>query len=511
MYSIKVELKLNNKEKTLMDRHIGYSRFCYNFALSLYNQLDHSEYKGSSSKKIDMIRKVFNNHVKTLPEYAWTRTLSSRVYQHAFRNLKKAFNRFFQGLGKYPRFKRKKQPGSFTVDNSRGKSVQEGGKRIKLPTLGTFRTKEIIPKCVSQTYTISRRGDRYYVSFSIHAELIPPIIHEVIESVGVDVNLTDGKYCVLSDGTEITFPKPLKAAITKLKKFQYRNRNKQLGNRSTPASSNAKKYYKKLAKLHKQVADRRNDFLQKLTTNLARKYYHLRVETLNIQGMLQNKKLAFHVGDASFYKFKSLLEAKALTHGGIVESVSQWYPSSKLCSQCNRKKSKLGLSDRIYYCDSPFCQPMCRDLNSAINLANAPSEQITNRVGSIRINACGHDTADGCDLKQEINTNSGQLLLPLTDQISFIEQWTYKRSNSDPDNAFAGILKVTLDGLVLAGILPNDTVKDIKPLLAMSHEKGQKNSAKVLIFDDLAEYKQYILEKLGIMFQFVLVWFIQFE
>ena len=34
----------------------------------------------------------------------------------------------------------------------------------------------------------------------------------------------------------------------------------------------------------------------------------------------------------------------------------------------------------------------------------------------------------------------------------------------------------------------------------MSHEKGQKNSAKVLIFDDLAEYKQYILEKLGIMF-----------
>ncbi len=34
--------------------------------------------------------------------------------------------------------------------------------------------------------------------------------------VGIDVNLTDGKYCVISDGTEITFPKPLKSAIIKL-------------------------------------------------------------------------------------------------------------------------------------------------------------------------------------------------------------------------------------------------------------------------------------------------------
>lgn len=405
MYAIKVELKLNNREKTLMNKHLGFSRFCYNFGLSLYNQLDHKKYQGGSSKKIDLIKKVFTNYVKTLPEYSWTKTLSSRVYQNAFRNLKAAFSRFFQGLGKYPKFKRKKNNKSFTVDSSNGVILQEGGQKIKLPTLGTFRIREVIPKCVAQTYTISQKGEKYYVAFAINAELIPPIQHSVIEPVGLDVNLSDGKYCVLSDGTEITYPKPLRAAKTKLYKLQYQNRNKQLGNRKTATtpSSNARKYYKKLAKLQKQIADRRNDFLQKLTTDLARKYRHIKVETLNIQGLMKNHKLAFHFADASFDKFQTLLENKAQIYGGIVESVDTFYPSSKLCSQCGNKKTKLSLKERVYRCDSPFCQPICRDLNSAINLKNVPLDKIINRVGSTRIDSCGHRSADTYGPKQEKN------------------------------------------------------------------------------------------------------------
>ena len=410
MYAIKVELKLNNREKTLMNQHIGFSRFVYNYALSIYNQIDHQEFKGGTSKKLDLIKKVFTNVTKKNPEFAWTKEMSSRVYQNAFRNLKNAYSRYWKGLGKRPRYKQKKHPGSFTVDSSNGVILQSDGKLIKLPTLGTFRTKEAIPKCVAQTYTVSKRGDKYYVAFAINAELIPPIQHEVFEPVGLDVNLTDGKYCVLSDGTEITYPKPLKAAITKLKKFQFHNRNKQLGNRrkSIPASNNARKYYKKLAKLQKKVADKRNDFLQNLTTDLARKYQHLRLETLNLKGMMANHKLAFHIADASFYRFKSLLLNKAITHGGVVDSVDMWYPSSKRCSQCHQKKTDLKLNDRIFNC-SFGCQPICRDLNSAINLANAPEDEITTRVGSTRRHACGLSSADTLvnwinPKKQEINT-----------------------------------------------------------------------------------------------------------
>ena len=386
MYAIKVELKLNNREKTKMNQHLGFSRFCYNYALSIYNQLDHKEFPGGSSKKIDLIKKTFTNVTRKNPDFAWTKDLSSRVYQNAFRNLKTAFSRFFKGLGKYPKYKKKKHPGSFKVDSSNGVIVQEGGKQIKLPTLGIFRTFESIAKCVSQTYTISKKGDKYYVAFAINAELIPPIQHSVFEPVGIDVNLTDGKYCVISDRTEFAYPKPLKSAITKLRKLQYYNRHKQLGNRKkgVKPSNNARKYYRKLAKLPKEIADKRNDFLQKLTTDLASKYRHMRVETLNIKGLMKNKKLAFHFADASFYKFKTLLQNKAVAHGGIVESVDMFFPSSKLCSQCHQKKTDLKLKDRVYRCNNSQCQPICRDWNSSLNLANVFSEYIVDRIGSAR-------------------------------------------------------------------------------------------------------------------------------
>ena len=107
MYGIKVELKLNNREKTKMNQNLGFARFCYNYALSLYNQLEPEKYSGGSSKKIDLIKKTFTNVTKKNPDFAWTKTLSSRVYQNAFRNLKTAFSRFFEGLGKCPKYKRK--------------------------------------------------------------------------------------------------------------------------------------------------------------------------------------------------------------------------------------------------------------------------------------------------------------------------------------------------------------------------------------------------------------------
>ena len=366
-----------------MNQHIGFSRFCYNYGLGLYKQIDHKQYKGGSSKKIDLIRKVFTNVTKKNPNFAWTNKMSSRVYQNTFRALKSAFSRKWKGNGGFPKFKRKKNPGSFTVDASSGVILQSGGKKVKLPTLGTFRIKEAIPKCLSQTYTVSKKGDRYFVSFSINAELIPPIQHTVLEPVGIDVNLSDGKYCVISDGTTTTFPKPLKIAITKLKKFQYHNRNKQLGNRKLGInkSNNAQKYYSKLAKLHKKVADKRNDFLQKLTTDLARKYRHIKLETLNIKGMIANRKLSLHVADASFYKFKSLLQNKAKTHGGAVESVDMWYPSSKLCSSCGNKKNDLKLKDRVYRCTN--CNTIiCRDLNSSIKCDSFPQNLATGGRGA---------------------------------------------------------------------------------------------------------------------------------
>ncbi|MBR8828803.1 MAG: transposase [Gomphosphaeria aponina SAG 52.96 = DSM 107014] len=389
MYAIKLELKLNNKERTQLAQHAGYSRFVYNYALGLYNQIDHKEYKLSTSKKLDTIKKVFTNYTKKEKEYQWCNKLSSRVYQNAFRSLKSAFSRFFIGLGGYPRFKRKKNNCSFTVDSSNGKVLLPAGKSIKVPTMGTFRLKEPLKNSyVSQTFTISRIADKWYVSFAVEAEKISPLYHEITKAVGIDLGVKT--FATLSDGSTIESPMPYRKARTKLANFQFQNRHKQLGSRKLgiTTSNNARKYFKKLAKKHDKVAKIRADFLQKTTTDLCRRYARLRIENLNISGMMANHKLAAAVGDLGAYEFKRQLLYKAECFGTKVDVIDQWYPSSKGCSNCGAIKSDLTLSDRLFKCNECGLT-IDRDLNASIRLEKAPDEVVVNRVGYTQINACG--------------------------------------------------------------------------------------------------------------------------
>ena len=381
MFSLKLELKLNNKEKTLMAQHAGFSRFVYNYGLALMRMIDPQEIKGSSSKKIDTIKKLFTNYTKKQPEFAWCNNLSSRVYQNAFRDLKTAYSRYFQGLGEKPVLKSKKNKPSFRVESSNGKVLLEAGKTLKIPTLGTFRLKEAIPfMSVSQTFTISKSADKWFVSFSIDADRLPPRIHPVIEPVGIDLGCKT--FATLSDGNVIESPRPYKQAKTKLGQLQYQNRHKQLGNRrkGIKASNNAKKYQDKVRKQHYKVACQRQDFLQQTTTKLCKNYGHIKIESLNVQGMMANHKLASSIADLGMYEFKRQLTYKTQWYANRVDIIDQWYPSSKKCSNCGHKKETLSLSDRLYFCDE--CGFECdRDLNASINLEKAPQEVIREKIG----------------------------------------------------------------------------------------------------------------------------------
>ena len=201
------------------------------------------------------------------------------------------------------------------------------GKKIKLPGLGTFKLKEAIPFiCSSQTFTVSRQADKWFVSFTIDAERVPPIIHEE-EAVGIDLGVKT--FATLSDGTTYDSPKPLKKARNKLAKIQWRNRRKQMGNRKQKirASKNAKKYFDKQAKLHLRIANQRKDYLQKTTTEISRKYYRIKIEDLNVKGMVDNHKLSSAISDLGFYEFRRMLEYKQYHYGTKVEIVNRWYPS----------------------------------------------------------------------------------------------------------------------------------------------------------------------------------------
>lgn len=389
MYALKRELKLNKVETSLMRGCAGFKRWVYNFGLSMLTaSWEFLGVKASDSKRLDVIKQVLTQFTMQQPEYAWMKKYPSTVYQSAFIDLKNAFTRWRQGLADFPKKKSKKKGDSFTVYKTSGVYPQKGkpalpftnrvvinpGQRIQLPGLKQFRLKERINfVCSSQTFTVSRTADRWFVSFVLSAEKIPPITHP-IEKIGVDLGVKALATC--SDGSVYEMPATTKTAKTKLSKMQWRNRNKVLGNKKAgiKASSGARKFYLKLARVSARISNIRRDTTQKMTTDLSRKAYTIRVEDLKVSGMIANHKLAEAVSNNCFYEIRRQLTYKQAHYGTKVELVDRWFPSSKTCSKCGHVQD-MKLSDRIFNCGS--CGHIQdRDENASINLENAPIDKV---------------------------------------------------------------------------------------------------------------------------------------
>ena len=88
-----------------------------------------------------------------------------------------------------------------------------------------------------------------------------------------------------------------------------------------------------------------------------------------MKGMVKNRNLAQAVSDVSFSEIRRQLEYKSKWYGRELIVADRFFPSSKTCSNCNHKKEKLKLSERIYKCDNCGFE-IDRDLNAAKNLAN---------------------------------------------------------------------------------------------------------------------------------------------
>ncbi|TAG56688.1 MAG: transposase, partial [Oscillatoriales cyanobacterium] len=356
--AVKRALKLNNQEATLMAKHAGFRRVVFNMGLSLRVQM-YGAGEFSDSKVINEIKKVLTNYVKKQPECTWMNQLSSRVYQNALIDLSHAFGRYRLGKAGHPKFVSRRDGQSFTVDSSNGKVLLSAGRTIKIPTLGTFRLHEPLScSFVSQTFTLSKEGNRWFVSFCVDAQRLPMRQRE--SSVGIDIGVKS--FATLSNNQVFDAPKPLKQAKTKLARLQ------RQASRQVKGSNNQRKTYDKISQIHAKIACIRKDFLHKLTTYLAQTFLRIKIEDLNVSGMLANHKLAGAISDLGFYEFRRQLEYKCKMYGSQLVLVDRWFPSSKICANCGHKKD-MPLSVRTYDC--PACGlSVDRDLNASLNILN---------------------------------------------------------------------------------------------------------------------------------------------
>ena len=178
--------------------------------------------------------------------------------------------------------------------------------------------------------------------------------------IGVDLGIKE--LAITSEGQVFNNPKAYAQHQRKLKRYQ------RMVSRRKKGSNNKKKAITKLSRIHKKIADIRNDAVHKLTTSLVKaKPKMIVIESLKPKNMSKNHKLAGSILDAAFGKIKETLKYKCSWNGIYLIQAPIFYASSRFCSNCGHKHKELKLSDREWTCSS--CKKHHdRDVNAGINL-----------------------------------------------------------------------------------------------------------------------------------------------
>ena len=358
----RTKLDPNKAQANYFARACGVARFSYNWALEQWQKQYQAHKKDPSLPKPNeaALRRQINSIKKT--EFPWMLEVTKCAVQYGIKNLGKSFQNFFKNPKhfSYPQFKKKFQHDSFTLSNDDFK-VEDS--RIRIPRIGWVRMHEALrfENAKLLFATISRVADDWYISFQLELQdlkhLTPAKNHG---RVGVDLGVK--QMVTLSDGHVFEAPKPLGKYLQKLKRLQRKM------SRTKAKGSNRAKLGKVIARLHRRIADIRNDALHKVTNFIASNYSTVVIEDLNVKGMLKNHKLARCIADVGFGEFRQQLSYKMQLRGGELIVADRWYPSSKTCRFCHRKNEDLTLSDREWVC--PHCGSKIedRDLNAALNL-----------------------------------------------------------------------------------------------------------------------------------------------
>ena len=347
------------KTKRLKHLHglVNISADIYNHCIAL-----HKRYYRLYGKTLNLY--VLQEHIaklKKIPCYSYWSELGSQSVQEIAERIDKGYKKFFRHENKRPpTFKKKRKYKSFTFKGKVGYKLNGNILTINKKHYKLWLSKEIDGDIKTLTVKRDNLGD-FWLLISARVENVKPVSHAASgKSVGIDFGLKTfltlgGRHLDFKDGErEIQSPLYFLKSIGRIRKLS------RTLSRKKKKSNNRKEARLNLARLHRKVANQRDDFFHKLSNRLASEYEYVFVEDLNLKGMqrLWGRK----VSDISYGKFVNILSYKT-----NVVKIDRFYPSSKECYDCGYVYRELSLKDRVWTC--PNCGNIHhRDWNAADNI-----------------------------------------------------------------------------------------------------------------------------------------------
>ena len=360
----------------------GNDRFIWNQMLNMLNERYQNNHHAYFLTTYEL-----NYLLKQLKvEYPFLKISDSSSLQVTNDNLVKAFQHFFKKISGKPRFhSRKASKQSYT-----GKSIITivGKHYLKVPKLGYVKCSDT--SCISghliKRYTVSLAPTgKYYLAVNYECE--NQAFKKTDKVVGIDLNASE--LAIFSNGTHVPsldtkdLETELRLAQRKLSRryqrakrlIQYDQQYHKDNVRELTDFPNYQKQRHYVAKLHAKIANKRNDYLHKLTTYLVKHFDKIVIEDLKVSNMLKNHHLAHQIASQSWYELRRQLTYKCNWYGKKLIVVSP-HNTSRICSQCGQKNANFDnlttnqwLAVRQWIC--PHCGAVLnRDVNAAINILN---------------------------------------------------------------------------------------------------------------------------------------------
>ena len=372
LITYKARIYPNKRQRELIERTFGCSRFVWNHMLDRSNKMYHR--RGESFSRFDMCYALTGlKHV-----YPWLYEVDSTALTTTIDNLNEAKQAFFRKDAGFPLFKSKRNPvKSYTTKSA---CIHYKDEFVRLPKLGELRMhnhKLPVNGCKIKRATVSMNAaNEYYVSLLVEEDIV--VLPKTSNVIGIDVGVDS--FLVDSNGNKIANPLFYSKSQNMLAKEQ------RMLARKVKGSNNYNKQKLKVAKQQLKIQRQREHFHNCIAKQLTDENQVICVESLNVKGMLKTKKKlprraerGFHksIADVGWTQFITKLEAKAQTTGRTVVKVPQYYPCSQRCHCCGYiNPATKDLSIRVWVC--PECSAKHdRDVNAAINILQEGIRMIT--------------------------------------------------------------------------------------------------------------------------------------
>ena len=366
--AIKVRLYPNKTQEQTLNKVLGCYRFVYNHMLGRKQEA----YKGDKTNLgLTELSKYFHGTLLKDEQYVWLKEQNTKVMKQSIRQMFTAYDKFFKEHKGFPKFKSKrdKQSALFPLNAISKKNTFDTRKITLTKNLKniSFRCSDLYFKRLQRykdnirSATLSKtKSGCYTLSILIDIndnELVK--FSKTGRDVGIDLGVKD--FVITSDGEVFENEHFYKKDEKRLVKLQRQISKKRKG------SSNFHKQCKRIARVFETITNKKENYIHSVVNYLLRHYDTIYMEDLNTSGMLKNHKLAKAIQEVGFYKFKEILQSKAIANNKKVVLIDKFYPSSKTCSCCGNKNQGLKLQDREWQC------PQCganhdRDLNAARNI-----------------------------------------------------------------------------------------------------------------------------------------------